>query len=253
MDYIEKELNARTVTVLKRRYAKVTVDIRNIFKAKNVDVNSLILTLAALDYDNITIFSTDEALQRIHSVDELFIYISRYCNIYDYELLTDLVQSAECQEAIELLDDFTEKLNSSILSNLDLLYENGELRNPNDFMSGTHKLIIKYVGGECTMKTEKLVRNIICERFHLKKGSIFFKGVQEGSVNFIYQISAAVKAHIQQYPISAEKIFSDKENIKCLIINDEEVKFPMQLEGKCVINTRHKSTYAYMGMVEGIY
>ena len=234
--YIEKELNARTVTVLKRRYA-ITVDICNIFKGRNLDINSLILTLAALDNDNITIFSTDEALKRIHSVDELFIYISRYCSIYDYELLTDLVQSTECQEAIELLDDFTEKLNSSILRNLDLLYENGELRDPNDFMSGTHKLMIKYVGRECTMEIEKLVRSIICEHFHLRKGTIVFKGVQAGSVNFIYQISSAVKAHIQQYPITAKNVFSDK--IKCLIIDDEEVKFPAQLEGKRVAKQKH--------------
>ena len=230
--YIEKELNARTVTELKRRYAKVTVDIRNIFKGRNVDVNSLILTLAALDDDNNTIFSTDKALKRIHSVDKLFIHISQYCSIYDYELLTDLVKSTDCSEAIKLLDDFTEKLNFSILRNLDLLYENGELRNPTEFMSGTHKLIINYVGGKCTMKIEKLVRNIICERFHLKKGSIFFRGVQMGSVNFIYQISAAVKAHIQQYFIISKNVFSVKDKIKCLMIDDE--KFSVQLEGKCV-------------------
>ena len=55
-----------------------------------------------------------------------------------------------------------------------------------------------------------------------------------GSVNFIYQISPAVKAHLQQYPITAEKVFSEKDKIKCLIIDDEEVKFPAQLEGKYV-------------------
>ena len=225
-DYIEKELNARTVSVLRRRYANIIVNICNIFKGKNLDINSLILTLAALDNDKITIFSTDEALKRIHSIDELFIHISYYCSIYDYDLLTDLVKCTDYQEAITLLDDFTEELNASILSDLDLLCENRELRDPNDFMPGTHKLVIKYVGGECTMKIEKLVRSIICERFHLKKGSIFFKGVQPGSVNFIYQISAAVKAYIQQYPITAEKILSEKDKIKCLIIDDEEVKFP---------------------------
>ena len=206
--------------------AKITVGICNIFKGKNLGVNSLILTLAALDNGNITIFSTDEALKRIHSVDELFIHISHYCSVYDYELLTDLVQSTECSEAMELLDGFTQKLNSSILSDLDLLCEDGELQDPKVFMPGTHKLAIKYVGGECTMKIEKLVRSIICECLHLRKGSIFFIGVQMGSVNFIYQISAAIKAHIQQYPMTAKNVFSDK--IKCLIIDDEEVKFPVQ-------------------------
>ena len=232
VDYIEKQLNANTVTKLKARYANVTVNICNILKGKNLDVNSLILKLAALDHDNITIFSTDQAFRQIHSINELFIHISNHCSIYDYELLTEFVESTECQEAIKLLDDFTKELHSSVLSDLGLLRDDGELRDPQDFMPGTHKLVIKYVGGKCTMKTKGLVQNIVCERFNLRKGSIFFKGVQMSSVAFVYQISPAVKGYLQQYPITAEKVFSEEDQIKCLIIDDEEVKFPAQLEGK---------------------
>ena len=41
-----------------------------IFKDKNLDINLLIVKLASHDDTNITIFSTDEALKRIHSVDQ---------------------------------------------------------------------------------------------------------------------------------------------------------------------------------------
>ena len=232
VDYIEKQLNARTLARLKGRYANTIENIRSIFEGNMLDVKSLILKLNALDDDNITIFSTDKAVKKIHSIDKLFIHIGNHCSIYDYELLTAFVDSTECQEAINLLDNFTKELHSSVLSDLDLLSDDEELRDPQDFMPGTHKLVIIYVGGKCTMKVEKLVRNIIYERFHLRKSSILFEGVQMGSVAFVYQISPAVKGHLQQYPITAEKVFSEKDHIKCLIIDDEEVKFPAQLEGK---------------------
>ena len=234
VDYIEKELNARTLARLKGKYAVMIGRIHDILKDKNLNVNSLILKLSSLDDDNITIFSTDTAFEKIHNTTELFHHIGKYCNIYDYELLTAFVEANECQEAIKVLDDFTEELKFSVLSDLDLFCENRELQDPEDFLPGTHKLAIKYVGGKCTLKTKEMVHNIVCERFHLNKRSIIFKGVQEGCVNFIYQISAAIKAHIQQYPITAEKIFSEKDEIKCLIIDNEEVKFPVQLESKCI-------------------
>ena len=163
----------------------------------------------------------------VHSTTELFHRIGQYCSIYDYELLEAFVESTECEEAIKLLDDFTEELRCSVLSDLDLLSKDGELRDPKDFMSGTHKLIIEYVGGECTLKIKRKVENIIYECFHLKKGSIIFKGVQEGCVAFVYQISPTVKSYLLQYPLTAKDItvLTDYQ-IKCFIIDDEELKLP---------------------------
>ena len=232
MKYVEKQLNARTIINLKAEFTRVSENICNIFKGKDLNVPSLIRKLASLDDEKITIFSTDEALISIHSIDELFFHIGKNCNIYDYELLIALVESVECEDAVQILDKFTEKIHSSVFSDLDLLCDDGELRNPKDFLPETHKLKIKYVGGDCTLKTEKLVKRIIYQYFRLKKGSIIFKGVEDGCVAFIYQISPAVKAYLQQYPITAEEVFSDKNKIMCLIIDDEEVKFPAQLEGK---------------------
>ena len=180
VDYIEKQLNARTLARLKGRYANTIVIICNIIENERLHIKELILKLRSLDDDNITIFSTDEVFNKIHITIELFYYIGQYCSIYNYELLTAFVESTKCQEAIKLLDDFTKELHSSVLSDLDLLCDDGELRDPKDFMPRTHKLVIKYVGEKCTMKIEKLVRNIICEHFNLKKVSITFIGVDEG-------------------------------------------------------------------------
>ena len=201
--------------------------MRVIIDSQRLDISSLILNLCSIDEDNITIFSTDKALKEIHSTVELFHHIGQYCSIYDYELLEAFVESTECKEAIKLLDDFTKELRCSILNDLNLLSKDGELRDPKDLMPGTHKLIIKYVGGKCTMKTKEIVQNIICECFHLKKGSIIFKGVQEGCVAFVYQISPSVKSYLLHYSLATNDIILLlKHQIIRFIIDDEESKLP---------------------------
>ena len=135
--------------------------------------------------------------------------------------------STECEEAIELLKGFTKKLGDSILNNLNLLSEDGELKDPKDFMSSTHKLVIKYKGDKCTLKTIEIVKNIIYESFHLKEGSIIFKGLQKGCIAFVYQVSPTVKSYLLQYPLTTEDVkLLFEHQIAHFITDDEELKLP---------------------------
>ena len=77
-----------------------------------------------------------------NNTNDLFLHIGMYCSMYDFDLLLALVESTECQEAVKLLDDFTEELHCSILKDLDLLSEDGELLKLRDFMQSTQKLVI---------------------------------------------------------------------------------------------------------------
>ena len=226
---IEKQLRARTLVRLNGKYAKIVNKIQYIIEQKNINIKQLILNLCAADEDNVTVFSTDEAFIRITDTNDLFLQIGKYCSMYDFDLLLALVESTECQEAIKLLDDFTEELRCSILRDMDLL--DGELLNPKNFMSDTHKLVIKYVGGsKCTFKAKEKIQNIICECFHLRKGSIIFKGVEEGCVRFIYQISAAVKCHMLKSEIPPSDVTTLAQNhISCISIDDVKLKILMQL------------------------
>ena len=217
----EKQLKARTLVRLKGKYASIVNKIQCIIEEKNLDIKKLILNLCAADEDNLTIFSTDEAFVRITDTNNLFLQIGKYCSMYDFDLLLVLVESTECQEAITLLDDFTEELRCSILKDLDLLSEGGELRNLKDLMQGTHKLVIKYVGGKCTLKAKEKIQDIVYDCFHLRKGSITFKCVQEGCVELVFQISAAVKSHILLSKITSSDVIMLAENhIKCILIDD---------------------------------
>ena len=235
---IEKQLRARTLTKLKGKYANIVIKVQRIIEKQNFDIKELILSLCVADEENTTIFSSNKAFSEVTDIKSLFFQIGIYCSMYDFDLLLAFVESIECEEAIKLLDDFTKEIHHSVLKDLDLLSESGELLNPKDFMPDTHKLVIKYVGGgKCTLKAKERIQNIVYGCYHLRKGSITFKGVQEGCFAFVYQISAAVKCHILQSDITPSDVTVLAENhITCISIDDVELKVSSQLNEVIIIN-----------------
>ena len=139
-------------------------------------------------------------------------------------MLTALLISIDCAEALKVLEDFTEELKNSVLRELDLVSEIGESQ---DTMPGNHALVIKYIGDKCTLETEKLIRNVICECFHLQTWSVTFDCVQHGCIAIVYHISSAVKSRILQCKTTTTDVtLLKKFHIKCVIIDNEVVKMP---------------------------
>ena len=197
----------RDVTVyLKKKFVEVILKIQCVVKKAQVDVKNVITVLCFADDDKCTVFSTDDAFKTITTVKELLHCIARYCTIYDYAVLDVFVQATECQDAIDELNKFTNLLQNHVLKEVDLLTEFEELQNPDDFMQGTYKFVVEYVGGTGTLKVQKMIQNIIQERVHLKRGTLVFKGFAAGSVLFIYQVSEAVKLHLLRYKFTEQDI-----------------------------------------------
>ena len=206
---------------LREKYSKVIMKLIHIFKEKRIDIEELITTLSFDDTDKNSVFSTDAVFGKIKTEIQLFHHVSQYCkSIYDYTLLDILVQASECPEAIKELNDFTETLQNSILTEIDLISEHGELLHPDDFMPGTYKFIIEYVGGKCKMETKEMVQSIVEQCVRLRKGVLIFKGFGVGSILFIYQISEAVKNYLLQYKFTEQDVtFLEGNNITSLIVD----------------------------------
>ena len=223
MECFEMTKQFRDFVVLKLRkmYSKVIRKLIHIFREKKIDIKELITILSFDDADKTSVFSTDSAFTKIKTEIELFHHVSQYCKgIYDYQVLDVLVQASDCPEAIKELTDFTESLHNSILTEIDLMSEHGELLHPDDFMPGTYKFIIEYVGGKCKLGTKEMVQSIVEQSVHLKKGAFIFKGFDAGSILFIYQISEAVKTYLLEYKFSKEDAaFLDGNKITNLIVN----------------------------------
>ena len=177
--------------------------------------------------NNFTDGSTDE----ISTIDQLFDHINKYCSIYDYNLLEIFLESLKgCDEAANLLKEFTEYLKSSVLRELNLMPEIKD--HPKTLMNGTFTLIIKYTGNKkCTFYTINLVKRIVIESLKLQIASIFFKGLEEGCIAFVYQISAVVKSYILQYKFTPDGLaLLASHDIKCLVVDQTEIPVPLELK-----------------------
>ena len=231
---VEKELHKDTIVKWQAKYVKVVNRIKHLFEQQNYDVGDLILCLATQDDDNVTVFSSDDAFKKVTSLNLLFQQISNYCNMYDYEILTTLVEAFECETAMQLLDDFSKELQNSILNDLDLLSEDGELRDIKSLMPGTFKLEIKYLGSKFTENTQKYIKRIMYETFRLKANSIVFRGVQQGCVALIYQISATVKSYLLQYSLSFEEAKNlSYHKIKYIEVDGAKLDLTPKIEEVC--------------------
>ena len=217
---VTKSFKEFLIMKLRRKFSKVIRTLIQIFKEKKVDIEELITTLCFDDVEKTSVFSTDTAFSTIRTENQLFRHVSRYCKgIYDYQLLDVLVQASGYPEAIKELTDFTELLQNSILTEIDLISDHGELLHPDDFMPGTYKFIIEYVGGKCKVGTKEMVQSIVEQSVHLKKGDLIFKGFDVASILFIFQISEVVKDYLLQYIFTEQDIrFLEENSIRSLTV-----------------------------------
>ena len=213
------------ITRLRKAYSKVVIKLIHIFKEKKVNIEELITVLRFDDIEKKSVFSTDDVFSTIRTEIQLFQHVGHYCRgICDYRVLDVLIQASECPEAVKELTDFTELLQNSILTEIDLMSEHRELLHPDDFMPGTYKFIIEYLGGKCTIETKEMVQGIVEQSVRLRKGSLIFKGIDVGSILFIYQISEAVKNYLLQYKFTEQDVrFLEGNNITSLIVDDARI------------------------------
>lgn len=135
-----------------------------------------------------------------------------------------MVQASQCQEAIRELNDFTKFLQNSILTEIDLISEHGELLHPDDIMPGTYKFIIQYVGGECKVGTKAMIQDIIEQSVRLTKGALIFRGFDIGSFLLVYQISEVVKKYLLEYKFTKQDfMFLEGNCITSLLVDDTEI------------------------------
>ena len=210
---VEKQFIEFILMKLKQRFTTVLSNLIHIFKKKKVDIEELITILCFDDVDKSTIFSTDTAFNIITTEDKLFHHVAQYCkSIYDYQVLVILVEASGCEEAIEELRNFTEFLQHSVLSEIGLMSEHGELMNPDDFLPGTYKFVIHYVGKKCQVGTKEMVEGIVEQSVRLKKGTLIFKGIKQGIILFMYQISGVVKNYLLLYKFTLRDLTFLQEN-----------------------------------------
>ena len=213
---------------MKVKYTQMMDDVKN--ELKHHDVFYLLDKFRDADIDDATIFSKEDAIDKIKTVKMLCYYLSSECKIYDYEILEVFMISIDCTKAVEIIRDFTKDFNNSILKDLNLLdFPKSEFE---DFKpSGNNrKLVIKYESMTLSKAEEQAVRTVLYKQFKLKDGAIRFVNIVDGSILLIYRISQKIKNYLLQYKITTDEAVSLRSyKIMQLIIDDEvEMKMPVK-------------------------
>ena len=132
----------------------------------------------------------------------------------------------ECKEAeVILYDDFLASFDSSAISNDYQLILSYRKFNEGNVLPETCKLRVKIAQDECTAEIQQRVKRIIAEYFQLEKYALILKGIKQGCIELIYQISPSVKLYMVQYKITEHGMSQLKAHmIIALKIDNEDVE-----------------------------
>ena len=200
--------------------------IQEALEKSNADVSKLLIKLkssSAVRDRKIPLFEKD-IFREITSIDKLFETLSGYWYLFDYDVLVYLVNTAECKEAKTIYDNFLASFDSSVMSNYKLILQYDEYMHKEGLLPGTCKLRVKVARDECTVEVEKEVKEIISEHFKLEKYALVFKGIKQGCIELIYQISYSVKSYMLQHKLNRYDILQLKAQ-KIIILKFDNIEF----------------------------
>jgi len=134
------------------------------------------------------------------------------------------------------LEGFTEELKHSILNELDLLQVFQHQSKPIQLVSGMHELVIKYTGNKCTLPMTSMIKRVIYECFKLKPASVILRGIEEGCIALVYQISEVTKSYLLHYKLGDQEFtLLATHMIKCVIVDGTELRVPLEYLEKVYI------------------
>ena len=195
-------------------------DVQEAFEKNNINVNRLLIKLkssSAVRDRKIPLFEKD-TFNNITSIEKLFETLSGYWHLFDYDVLMYLVKTAGCNEAKTIYDDFLASFDSSVMSNYQLILQYDEF-NKESILPGTCKLRIKVAQDNCTVEIERKVKEVISRHFELEKYALICKGLKEGCIELMYQLSHSVKSYMLQYKLNSDAV------LQCKVHKISAVKF----------------------------
>ena len=164
----------------------------------------------------VPIFDEDIS-EKVKSINELWKKLKSFWSILDYDILMLVINLADFSEAREIFHSFLERIDLSALEDDGLVlhykvYEE-KLTQP--------VLRVKVNAEKCTFDIKRQVKVVISDKFELKEYSLRLKGIKEGCVEFIYQVSKAVMCYLLDFKVTGN-IMVDfaASNIVYLQIND---------------------------------
>ena len=212
----------------------MVINIQEALKKSNIDVTKLLIKLksSAVRDRQVPLFDPG-IFEKVSTIDKLFETLSKYWELFDYDVLMYLVNTAECEAAIKVYDEFLTSFDSSVMSNYQLILHYRKF-NKENVLPGTYKLRVKIAQDKCTAEIERKVKGIISEHFKLEKYALILKGIKQGCCELIYQISPSVKSYMLEYKIAGCDVLQLKAHMITVlgVDNDMELIIPHEIPNK---------------------
>ena len=177
-------------------FAKMTNKIKEELSkyVSDSDVVSLIEQLRAISAvkdRKVPLFGED-TFKRVSNVRSLWKILSGFWSIYDYDILKLVLNIVNCKKADRIFDHFLLQIDPAVIDDVDLVihckvYER-------EFIKPLLRVKVKV--DRCSHHHEKEVTKVLSETFNLKNYALRLKGIREGCVELIYEISEKLKMHL---------------------------------------------------------
>ena len=220
---------------IEAEFAELTKGIKKVLLADNIDVASLIeqlLVTSAVKMREVPLFD-DDVYDKVSTIDDLWQKLNRFWSVLDYDVLMLVIRLTKCATAQDMLDKFLAKIDANKLKDIDLVPYCKVLQ-----VKGARPwLRIKVVTEKCDVLLKDEVKSIICKSFTLEKYALVFRGIKEGCIEFIYEISEATMQYLQSFILNTQMVSSFAMlNITFLQINDIRLDIPSQLDITKMVN-----------------
>ena len=166
-------------------------------------------------------------VENVTTVEKLWQRLNRFWSIFDYDVLRILLRLVKCKKADEIFDEFLSRVDISVIKDMDLVarYEIFESKGLKPVLR------IKVKIDNFTDSIKKEVEEVVSKKFRLENYSLRFKGIKEGCIELVYEISNAMMSYFLCYKFDGYDLADlAAPNIISLHINDMELKIPPKID-----------------------
>ena len=223
----------RTTEDLEVEFAIATDNIKQALCNSPIDVTSVIeqlQTISAVRNKNVPLFDED-VFESVTTVEKLWQRLSRFWSIYNYDMLKILLRIVKCKRAGEIFEEFLSRIDVSAIEDMELVPHYEVFKR-----EGLIKplLRIKVKAESCTNFIREKVEEVVSSVFNLKDYTLTFRGIKEGCIQLIYEISNAMMLCFLQCKFTGYDLAEfAAHDIISLHINDMELIIPSEIDMVC--------------------
>ena len=228
----------RTTQDLEVEFAIATDKIKQALCNSCIDVTSVIeqlQTISVVKNKNVPLLDED-VFENVTTVEKLWQRLSRFWSIYNYDMLTILLRIVKCKRADEIFEEFLSRIDVSAIDDMEIVAHYEVFR-----WQGLIKplLRIKVKAESCTNSDKKKVEETLSLILNLKEYTLTFRGIMEGCIELIYEISNAMMSYFLQCKFTGYDLAEfAAHDIISIHINDMELLIPSKIDMVCKFPTK---------------